>query len=299
MPFAINKVFEVAKVDQWALVKQKKQAKKKQEKGKKEEHASSNTQIKAVLNKTGDWSANFSYFIRGGEGKSRADQVYNKISPNVTYLYARKRAPLVKFFNDYFKLDAVACNFNTKAKRKAAGKTVYPGQKFPYDWEAHHMIPGDAFTQVRAGVRGAEPIFNARQLRLMLMSDYDVNDGHNLIALPTNRMDFYQPVHDLIQHPSNHENYTVRVVKEMKKISKSLNKLTSDLEKPHPEVTVKIAQEMKNLENDLWKLLVKLGKIAVSSVVKNQEASLSEEDKDLLKYQTKDGKTKYPLVALG
>lgn len=299
LPFAINRVFDVAKTSQWSLVKQRKDAKSKKDKAKKEEHAANNVKSTAVLVKTGDWSANFSYFIRSGAGKSRADQVYNKISPNITYLYGRNRPPLVKFFKDYFTLDAVACNFNTQCKYKKAGKTKYGSQKFPYVWDAHHMIPGEAFTQVKAGVRGAQPIFNARQLRLMLMSDYNVNNGHNLIALPTNRMDFYQPVHDLIQHPSNHANYTSRVVSEMKQVAKKLEQLTDDLDKPHADVVVKIAASLNDLEDELWRLLVAIGKAAVASVVAKQELKLKTEDKELLKYQTADGKTTYPLLALG
>lgn len=298
LPYTLHAVFDTAKTGDWQEMKQKKKKEEKEDK-KKDDHAPSNAKITAVLNKTGDWSGNFSYFIRSGEGKSRANEVYNKISNNVTVIYGRNRPALVKFFKDYFKLDSVACNFNTKSKRKSAGKTINPGQNKPYVWEAHHMIPGDAFTQVKAGVRGSSPIFNAKQYRLMLMSDYDVNSGHNLIALPTNRMDFFQPVHDLIQHPSNHNNYTSRVVKEMKEIAKSLNKLTSDLEKPHPEISVKIAKDLEGLEDDLWDLLVKLGKASVTAIVTGQQLKLSQEDQQMLKFQNQDGSTKYPLLALG
>lgn len=53
------------------------------------------------------------------------------------------------------------------------------------------------------------------------------------------------------------------MIKELKQVAKDLNKLTSDLEKPHAKVTVTIAETLKVLENKLWKLLIKVGKAAI------------------------------------
>lgn len=297
---ALKAVFLTDQIGDWQLMQERKKEKEEDSGEEGAEHASSTVKIKAVLSKSSsaNYTGNFSYYARG-DGKGRAGKVYNKISPNISYLYARNRPPLVKFISDYFTLDAVNCNFNSKSKAQIGGKKKEPGSKIPYAWEAHHMIPGEAFTSMKASVSGSEPIFNAKQYRLLLMSDYDINNGNNMIALPTNGMDFFQPVHNLIQHPSNHGNYTNRVVKEMKKVAKDLNQLTNDLEKPHSELTVKIAQTLKDLENELWRLLIKIGKAEVTAAVKGQEDSgLSEEDKKLIKSQTADGKTQYPMKAL-
>ena len=132
---------------------------------------------------------------------------------------------------------------------------------------------------------------------MLEMSDYDINSGHNIIALPANRMDFFQPVHDLIQHPSNHSNYTKRVIKEMKEISSSLKDLVNEAKEDHPDIKVKIADELRDLEDDLWDLLIRLGKALVTAKVANIKLALSKEDEDLVKFSAGTG-TQYSYGAL-
>ncbi len=61
------------------------------------------------------------------------------------------------------------------------------------------MIPGSAFytkvSTVSNGAASKSPVFTDSQYALLLLSDYNVNHGHNLIPLPANKMDRYQPVH--------------------------------------------------------------------------------------------------------
>jgi hypothetical protein len=277
------------------LISEQKKKEKKEKKEEKKEHTSSKAGLKAILNKSSsaNYMGNFSYYARG-DGKGRADRVYNKISPNISALYANRPA-VTGFYTDYFKLSSVACNFNSKAKMKKNNS----GASKPYVWKAHHMIPGEVFTVMESSTGTDEQIFNDIQYRLLLMSDYNINNGNNMIALPANRMDFFQPVHDLLQHPSSHSAYTNRVIKEMKKVSDELEELTDELEKPHPDVAVKIADDLKTLENKLWKLLINVGKASVTSIVKKQKIALNKEDQMLVKNQTENGKTQYPMGALG
>ncbi|VAW86807.1 hypothetical protein MNBD_GAMMA16-168 [hydrothermal vent metagenome] len=233
---------------------EEKKPKKKEEKDKESaKHAPSNGKMTAILSKSSssNYAGNFSYYARK-DGKGRADKVYNEISPNIEYLY-KENPILLKFFSDYFKISRVNCNFNSKAKLTSGKKS---GMSKPYAWNTHHLIPGGAFSEMKATTTAAEPIFNEQQYKLLLMSDYNVNNGNNMMALPSNNMEFFQPVHNLLQHPSNHNQYTQRVINEMKKVADTLEELTDDLEEPHPDVEVKIANEMKALENKLWKLLV-------------------------------------------
>ncbi len=304
--FTHRRVFLTENPSSWQMPRK---SKKKQEDEKKQEeepkeHASSTAKITAVLRKsdTADYATNFSQYVKAA-GKSRADAVYNKISANISNLYGRNRPALVKYFSDYFKLESAVCNFNYESvlykKNSATDKRETANCGMPYNWQAHHMIPGEVFTTMASAVKGKKPIFNARQYRLLLMSDYDINNGNNLIALPGRKTEFYQPIHDLIQHPSNHNKYTSHVTKKMKKLAKKLNKLTSDLDKPHTDVVVKIADSMKITEDELWDLLIKIGKQSIGAIVSGQSMELAKEEKALLKHQTSDGSTEYPLRALG
>ena len=293
----LEKVFLTKMPADWVLMKERKPKKKKQEKKKKTDCTASDGKITAILSKsaTANYAGNFSYYARG-DGKERANKVYNKVSSNI------KDPELSKFFSEYFKISSVNCNFNSKAKLKAGKKYSMSGSSKPYAWEAHHLIPGAAFSEMKATTGAAKPIFNEQQYQLLLMSDYNVNNGNNMMALPSNNMDFFQPVHNLIQHPSNHNEYTKRVISEMKVVATNLNQLTKKLEKPHPDVDVDIAKDMRDIENKLWKLLVKLGKVVVTSVIEKPkielaEIKLAEKDKLLIKSQSVDG-TKYPMWAL-
>ncbi len=290
----LKDVFLTKTPAEWVLMKESKPKKKKQEKKKKTDCTASNGKITAILSKsaTSNYAGNFSYYARG-DGKGRADKVYNKISSNV------KHPRLAKFFSDYFKISKVNCNFNSKAKLKVGKKYSMSGSSKPYAWEAHHLIPGEAFSEMKATTGTPEPIFTEQQYQLLLMSDYNVNNGNNMMALPSNNMEFFQPVHNLIQHPSNHNAYTKRVISEMKNVAAGLEDLTDDLEKPHPDVDVDIANEMRIIENKLWKLLVKLGKAAVTSAVEGEEISLYLDKKDelLVTNQSASG-TEYPMLAL-
>lgn len=299
LKFIHRRIFLTDKPSDWVAMIQQETKKKDEEKDEVKEHASSIVKCNAVLSKSSssNYAGNFSYYIQG-KGKERANGVYGKISKNITSLYSKNRPKLVQYFNDFFVLGKVACAFNSKSKLKTDMGTAFAGCGFPYAWEAHHMIPGEVFTCMIKGETADTRIFSAEQYLLLTMCDYDINNGNNLIALPTNRMDFFQPTHDLIQHPSSHSEYTGHVKTEMTELSDKLDELGSELDKPHPDIVVKLAESLKFLEDDLWDLLIKIGKTTVVSIVKNQELELSEYEQSLTKTQTAGGKTQYPFRAL-
>lgn len=300
----LEELFDTATPSKWAMPSSRQNQDNKQQKGKAagDQHDSSTGKAKAVLTKDGDYKRNFSGYINTDSSRKA---VYNKISPNVGLLHGKSRPLIASLFEDHFKIDTYECNFNysavlqrvdnVKGKRKTAGCSK------PYNWEAHHLIPGEAFTVMEATKGKKEEIFTPTQYQLLLMSDYDINHGHNIIALPSNAMDFFQPVHNLIQHPSNHQEYTSRVIKEMKLIKRSLKEAEEELGEDHPKISVAIANSLRDkgqTEDKLWKLLVKLGEAIVTEKVTKIDANLSDEDRNLVKYEAATTGTQYEYGAL-
>ena len=245
--------------------------------------------------KGGNYGAAFAAYIRTDQKRAK---VYNTISPNIKHLYGVDSPALLTLFDKYFKLSSADCNFNPLASLSAGEKTVKANKQIPYSWKAHHLIPGEAFTIMEDEKGGSKKIFTDLQYSLLLMSDYDINNGHNLMALPANNMDHFQAVHNLLQHPSNHSEYTSRVAEDMKKVSKNLKKLEDKAKEDHPDVVVAISDEMFKLENNLWKLLVKLGKVTVTHKVQGGEWDLSDDDKKLIKFKAATTSTEYEYGAL-
>ena len=295
-PELLTSLFGTPKPTSWTGPKPKPQSEaKKKKKQKKDNHASDSSELNAVLAKGGNYGAAFAAYIRTDQKRAK---VYNTISPNIKYLYGADSPALLILFEDYFKLSSADCNFNPLASLSAGGKTVKANKQMPYSWEAHHLIPGEAFSTMKDLKGGSQKIFSDLQYSLLLMSDYDINNGHNLMALPANNMDHFQAVHNLLQHPSNHTEYTSRVMEDMKKVSKNLKKLEDKAKEDHPDVVVAISDEMFKLENNLWKLLVKLGKVTVTNKVQGGEWDLSDDDKKLIKFKAATTSTEYEYGAL-
>lgn len=79
------------------------------------------------------------------------------------------------------------------------GKKGVVGQAIPYRWEAHHVLPMSFFFRY----------FTPQEIELILATEYDINDGRNIIFLPKNSHS--SPVHNLPYHPSDHPRYTKKV----------------------------------------------------------------------------------------
>ncbi|NOJ79312.1 AHH domain-containing protein [Myxococcus xanthus] len=134
-------------------------------------------------------------------------------------------------------------------------------QQHPYAWEAHHMLPGSAFYYM---MKDGKPAFTYKQIRLLLMSEYNINHGHNIINLPAE--DWAVPVHSLICHPSDHESYTMRVMDEMRKVAKRLQDVI-DSGEPHGDLPESAFAALKKLEEQFWNFLVRLSRQVVAAKV--------------------------------
>lgn len=295
-------LFETSSPSKWTMPKSRtKKEKKAKEDSSNGKHTSSMMDFSAVLCRDSQYKSNFSKYIKSDSDRKK---VYNTISSNAAHLFGEHRPLILQLFNNYFKLDSAECNFNYDAVLQKAdsanGKRRNAGCSKPYNWEAHHLIPGEAFTVMENNKGKKEEVFTAKQYDLLLMSDYNINHGHNLIALPSNHMDFFQVTHDLIQHPSNHSDYTIHVIKKMKDLKQDLQDVEDELGEDHPNVTVAITGSLRDkgqLEDELWDLLIKIGKASVTSKVKREEMILDDEEMQLIKYQAKTG-TRYKYGAL-
>jgi hypothetical protein len=257
-------------------------------------HITQVTKGNAILHKNSIYRVNFSRYIRTDDSRLK---VYNTISDNVNTLYGTD-APLIKsFLEDNFTLKAHTCNFN--AESELSGKKA--GNKLPYKWEAHHILPYQAFSTMKSEKGGDNPVFTPEQYEVLRSADYDINHGHNLIALPASGMSFFQPVHDLIQHPSDHPKYTKHVISEMQKVSKKLDDTVEKLGEDHPDMSeiVKLTFRAEDeLEDELWDLLISIGKECVSSVVEKRSSKLEKEEAGLVKNEAKTTGTTYQYKAL-
>ncbi|QQR44623.1 AHH domain-containing protein [Myxococcus xanthus] len=168
-------------------------------------------------------------------------------------------------------------NFNPRAKDKDKKPAL---QKYPYAWEAHHILPGSAFYyELKDG-----PAFTYRQLRLILQSDYNLNHGHNIIMLPDQA--WAVPVHALLQHPGDHPIYTHEVMLDLKVISQKLQK-EIDAQKDHAALVTSIFEQLKDLEEKYWDLLVGLSRAVVESITAGTQYV-----HEFVRYAPKDKKAK-------
>ncbi|OZG70968.1 hypothetical protein BTA51_22950 [Hahella sp. CCB-MM4] len=122
----------------------------------------------------------------------------------------------------------------------------YIGQSLPYHWEAHHVLPMSCFLDY----------FSAEELQIILLSDYDINDGRNIIFLPVASED--TAVHDLPYHPSNHLKYNKEVKSEFKKIKDKIKEL-KDEQKPHEAIAASVEDQLHLIETDMFEYVKDFG----------------------------------------
>lgn len=244
------------------------------------EHVDSNATPKAVLGKNSSYRENGTKYLRDQDGRG----VYR----NFSHPHLKKIRALARSVAEF--PEGPLQNFDRKAP-SATGQNS--GAKWPYAWEAHHMIPGDVFTHMKAGAQGkGEPIFTPEQYKLLTKSDYDVNNGHNIIMLPDEN--WAVPIHVLLQHPSDHPDYTQMVLTQCQSISENLQSYVSKNKKKHKEnMEAAIVRELTALEDDLWEFLVDLSQRVVNAVIEGQEFN----EPEPVRFSKKDG-TPYKWGAL-
>lgn len=132
------------------------------------------------------------------------------------------------------------------------------GQSQPYPWQAHHLIPGEAFYTEDSD---AQPIFDKTEnFDILLQTPYDIDHGHNMILLPSKG--WAVPIHALMQHPNNHNGYTTEVLTRLKRIDSQVDTLRGEGEK-HEAIVANLFQDLKDLESDLWDDLLAESRTAV------------------------------------
>lgn len=139
------------------------------------------------------------------------------------------------------------------------------GKTQPYPWQAHHLIPGEAFY---AEDFNGSPVFDKPEnFDILLQTAYDVDHGHNMMILPSKA--WAVPVHALLQHANNHNNYSLDVMTGMKLIDDQIDTLRGQ-DKPHEAIVANVFKELQNLESDLWDLLVEESRNAVRGAAEGQ-----------------------------
>lgn len=162
--------------------------------------------------------------------------------------------------------------------------------RYPYAWRAHHLLPSSAFYYE---TKDKKPAFTYKQLRLILLSDYNINHGHNIIMLPWSDDSVF--IHCLLCHPSNHPDYTLKVMNEMQKVSRELQKVI-DSQEPHGSLPEQCFERLKKLEDFFWRFLVVLGKLTVQARAAGRRyTGLGSEH---IRYESADGKKQYSYGSL-
>ncbi|MFY2558972.1 AHH domain-containing protein [Corallococcus terminator] len=246
-------IFERSRDRKYAAAKEAKKKKPKpaEESADDADHIDGNAQPRGVLGKDNHYAQNGSDYIASLNGRG----VYGVFD----HSYLDEIRDLVRETAEF--PGGPPENFNPRAKDSEKKPAL---QKYPYAWEAHHILPGSAFYyELKSG-----PVFTYKQLRLILQSEYNLNHGHNIIMLPD--QSWAVPIHALLQHPGDHPEYTQQVMRDMRVIAKDLQ-AKIDANQDHNLLVVDIFTYLKDLEDDYWKVLVKLSRAVVAAVTQGKE----------------------------
>lgn len=251
----VEKVGAAAEKAKFVALPGARPAKKDEQKaGDKPEHASDQKPSKAVLEKAPGYAQRGHDFLAANAGGvPRRDVSPGSVYADFSRDYLEKIVDLLRKRTTF--PGGPAANFNPGAKSIASRKA---GQRFPYTWEAHHMVPASAFYLKDENDR---PAFTDEQRDLLMQTPYDVNHGHNIIMLP--KLAWGAPVHGLLQHPSDHPEYTKRVIKLLQEIADSVQKKVKQ-KKPHKDVVANFFELLKKVEDKNWNFLVDLSHSSVA-----------------------------------
>lgn len=118
----------------------------------------------------------------------------------------------------------------------------------PYKWVAHHLIPIEVFDSKN------ELHFNDKQQDLIRASGYDVNNGHNIVPLPT----WDVPPHCLLAHSGSHLQYIKHAKGQLNAVRDKINEAMSS-DEPHAAFYPQLLKMLTETEEDLWKKLKEIG----------------------------------------
>ncbi|WP_324956122.1 AHH domain-containing protein [Archangium sp.] len=161
----------------------------------------------------------------------------------------------------------------------------------PYEFEAHHILPYEAFHYETNGT----PLVDAKARVYLQLTPYDINNGHNIAMLPAKNQ--HVPVHAMVHHPSDHPPWTALVVDEIKNIVSDIHERIAQKQKPH-QILNAILQELHETEERMWDTLCELGVQAVTMGLEEMaDPNLGRRSTDLLMAESQSGKI-YPFKAL-
>lgn len=173
---------------------------------------------------------------------SEFDFVDKAYTPDVAKILKDK----YKFPSDEETPDANFCKQAWRENKKNKSGKSYAGQRYPYRWQSHHIIPDEMFN--------AGKIFKEIQIQRIEAAGYNINHGHNIIFLPGVGGLKYTHVHGLMQHVGSHPKYSDTVKKEVKKIANTIPKDDDD-DKSH-ELIKAIVKSLRQKEHTIWEKLV-------------------------------------------
>lgn len=122
----------------------------------------------------------------------------------------------------------------------------------PYAWVAHHLIPIEVFDSKN------EVHFSDKQQALIRAAGYDVNNGHNIVPLPTKDV----PPHCLLAHVGSHSEYTKHTKARLDRVKDRIDAAMESGE-PHAAFYPQLIQLLTKTEDGLWNKLKELGADAV------------------------------------
>lgn len=123
----------------------------------------------------------------------------------------------------------------------------------PYSWAAHHLIPIEIFNS-----QSKEPCFDDEDLKLICAAGYDVNNGHNIVPLPTSEAS----PHCLLLHSGSHTEYNKFASKQMDGLKDKIKEARESGE-PHAAFYSQVIKKLTKAEDNLWNKLKDLGKDSV------------------------------------
>ncbi|MFY0564523.1 AHH domain-containing protein [Archangium lansingense] len=128
------------------------------------------------------------------------------------------------------------------------GKRVdFIGACLPYPWQAHHLLPSNVFYKN----------LDLSQVKIILRTDYDINDGRNIIFLPNKPLD--TSIHALPYHSSGHTKYDKVVKSKMKTLKSVLDQIKNE-EIEHKDAAKSVEEELHNLETEMFQYTHGLGR---------------------------------------
>ncbi|RKH41553.1 AHH domain-containing protein [Corallococcus sicarius] len=137
------------------------------------------------------------------------------------------------------------------------GRNFHIGQS-PYSNQGHHLLPEEALSPNYLG---------SDQLRMLQGVDYDINNGENIIFLPSRSRD--SDFHKLPHHSGSHPKYTKQIARDMGAVRKSLNAaLAKDKKHKLWNPPTDIRDRLMGLQEQYWDFLVGAGPIAINTFKK-------------------------------